>query len=700
MSRRQTDLEPGVEPDSGEPESFGAPNGRPPTPPPDWRPGGGRPAGPPGERPPPERKPNPPGGGSSPSLRWVPWIVLALIAAAFLVSSLAGSSTSKADLTYSQFVDAVDAGNVKSVDFNKSTGAISGTFKANVAGKKEFSSSGPKDNLPDTMLATIKKKGIDFKYVDNGSNILGDILLWVLPLVLIIGLFVWMSRRAQGQMGAVMNIGRSRAKVYNTEKPKTTFDDVAGYGPVKQEIAEVVDFLKNPGKFKEIGARIPKGVLLVGPPGTGKTLIARAVAGEAGVPFVSVTGSDFMEMFVGVGAARVRDLFQTARKQAPAIIFVDEIDSIGRKRGAGLGGGHDEREQTLNQMLAEMDGFEATEGIVMMAATNRPDVLDPALLRPGRFDRQIMVPLPTQGERRDILVVHFKDKKISPDVDVDVVARGTPGMAGADLANLVNEAALFAVRRGDHEIHSNDFDDARDRVLMGLRRPSIMMNAIEREHTAYHEAGHAVAAYVYEHADPVHKVTILPTGMALGMTQQMPVEERYSHDRDYLRDSLGVFMGGRVAEEVVFGTKSTGAQNDLVRATEIARRMVREWGMSDRIGPMAWGSEGAVFLGEDLVHTRDYSDETARVIDEEVEAILRDEESRTRKTLTEHRAGLVAVAEALLERETVDGDEVGRLVDEAMGFKSGGPRRILRADGTEEVVELGNEGESLTDFVE
>ena len=344
-------------------------------------------------------------------------------------------------------------------------------------------------------------------------------------------------------MGAVMNIGSSRAKVYNTEKPKTTFADVAGYGPVKQEISEVVDFLKNPGKFKEIGARIPKGVLLVGPPGTGKTLIARAVAGEAGVPFVSVTGSDFMEMFVGVGAARVRDLFQTARKQAPAIIFVDEIDSIGRKRGAGLGGGHDEREQTLNQMLAEMDGFEATEGIVMMAATNRPDVLDPALLRPGRFDRQIMVPLPTQEERRDILVVHFKDKKMSSDVDVNIVARGTPGMAGADLANLVNEAALFAVRRGDNEIHANDFDDARDRVLMGLRRPSIVMNDLEKEHTAYHEAGHAVAAYVFEHADPVHKVTILPTGMALGMTQQMPVEERYSHDKEYLARLAGRVHG-------------------------------------------------------------------------------------------------------------------------------------------------------------
>ncbi len=330
----------------------------------------------------------------------MPWIVLALIAAAFLVSSLASSSSSKADLTYSEFVTAVDNGKVKSIEFNPSTGEINGVFTEPQGGKKEFSSSGPKDDLPAADLKTLKAQNVDVKYVDTGSNLFGDILLWVLPLVLIIGLFVWMSRRAaQGQMGAVMNIGRSRAKVYNTEKPKTTFADVAGYGPVKQEIAEVVDFLKNPGKFKDIGARIPKGVLLVGPPGTGKTLIARAVAGEAGVPFVSVTGSDFMEMFVGVGAARVRDLFQTARKQAPAIIFVDEIDSIGRKRGAGLGGGHDEREQTLNQMLAEMDGFEATEGIVMMAATNRPDVLDPALLRPGRFDRQIMVPLPTQDER-------------------------------------------------------------------------------------------------------------------------------------------------------------------------------------------------------------------------------------------------------------------------------------------------------------
>jgi cell division protease FtsH len=484
-------------------------------------------------------------------------------------------------------------------------------------------------------------------------------------------------------MGAIMNIGRSRAKVYTTEKPKTTFQDVAGYGPVKEEIAEVVDFLKNPGKFREIGARIPKGVLLVGPPGTGKTLIARAVAGEAGVPFISVTGSDFMEMFVGVGAARVRDLFQTARKQAPAIIFVDEVDSIGRKRGAGLGGGHDEREQTLNQMLAEMDGFEASEGIVMMAATNRPDVLDPALLRPGRFDRQIMVPLPTQDERVAILKVHFRDKRIGPDVDVNVIARGTPGMSGADLANLVNEAALFAVRRGKKEIYAEDFDAARDRVLMGLKRESMALSEEEKEVVAYHEGGHAVLAYVLEHADPVHKVTILPTGMALGVTQQLPVEERHIYKKDYITDSLVVRLGGRIAEELVYGHLSTGAQNDLVGCTELARKMVREWGMSDRIGPMAWGSQGAVFLGEDLVHTRDYSDETARVIDEEVERILREEEERARKVLGEHRAGLEAVARSLLERETLDGAEVGRLVDTAMGHKAGGPRITTTVEGEE-----------------
>ncbi|HEV3400564.1 MAG TPA: ATP-dependent zinc metalloprotease FtsH, partial [Acidimicrobiales bacterium] len=401
----------------------------------------------------------------------------------------------------------------------------------------------------------------------------------------------------------------------------------------------------------------------------GKTLIARAVAGEAGVPFMSITGSDFMEMFVGVGAARVRDLFQTARKQAPCIIFVDEVDSIGRKRGAGLGGGHDEREQTLNQMLSEMDGFDTTEGVVMMAATNRPDILDPALLRPGRFDRQIVVPLPDLDERLPILQVHCKDKKLGDDVDLSLIARGTPGMSGADLANLVNEAALFAVRRGSQKIQMQDFESARDRVLMGQRRESMAISDEEKEVIAYHEGGHAVLAYVMEHADPVHKVTILPTGMALGVTQQLPLEERHIYQRPYIQDSLVVRLGGRIAEELIFGTISTGANNDLVGCTELARKMVREWGMSDRVGPMAWGSQGMVFLGEDLMHSREYSDETARVIDEEVELILREQEDRAREVLRRHRNGLDAVARALLEHETIDGAEVGRLVDDAAGHQ-------------------------------
>jgi cell division protease FtsH len=382
---------------------------------------------------------------------------------------------------------------------------------------------------------------------------------------------------------------------------------------------------------------------------------------------MSITGSDFMEMFVGVGAARVRDLFQTARKQAPCIIFVDEVDSIGRKRGAGLGGGHDEREQTLNQMLSEMDGFETTEGVVMMAATNRPDILDPALLRPGRFDRQIVVPLPDLEERLPILQVHTKDKRIAPDVDLSVIARGTPGMSGADLSNLVNEAALHAVRRGSKDVHMDDFEAARDRILMGQRRESMALSNEEKEVIAYHEGGHAVLAYALEHADPVHKVTILPSGMALGVTQQLPIEERHIYTQPYIEDSLVVRLGGRIAEELVFGNRSTGANNDLVGCTELARKMVREWGMSDRVGPMAWGSQGMVFLGEDLMHNRDYSDDTARVVDEEVEHILRGQEDRARQVLGELRGGLDLVARALLEKETIDGAEVGRLVDQAAG---------------------------------
>src|SRR4051795_827298 len=662
----------------------------PPPPPPPGRSGG---RGQQNDQQPPERGGRRPLGSGWP--RWVIPVLFAVLMLSFALPRVWPTSNSAKE-PFSSFWSKVEAGEVKSVTVNNQTNNITGELDNG----EKFTTTAPNNFPNDAQSAELQSQGVEFEAKTPSSNWLLSWASLLLPLILLIGFFMWMQRRAAGQMGNVMSIGRSRAKAYTTDKPSTTFSDIAGYEGVKQEITEVVDFLRMPERFREIGARVPKGMLLVGPPGTGKTLFARAVAGEAGVGFLSVTGSDFMEMFVGVGASRVRDLFQQARKMGRAIIFIDEIDSIGRKRGAGLGGGHDEREQTLNQMLAEMDGFESGDGVVMIAATNRPDILDPALLRPGRFDRQIMVPLPTLEERIDILKVHFRDKKIAEDVSIEVVARGTPGMSGADLANLVNESALFAVRRGENAVHREDFEDARDRVLMGLKRPTVVMNDEEKEHTAYHEAGHAIAAYVSEHADPVHKVTILPTGMALGMTQQLPEEERYAHDKEFLEDMLVVMLGGRVAEDIVFGSQSTGASNDLVRGTEIARRMVREGGMSERIGPRAWGSQGAVFLGEDLVHTRDYSDETARVIDEEVERILRSSEEHTRDLLTKYRTGLDAVAQALLQHETLDGLEVERLVDGAVGHKSGGPRRALRADGTEEVVETTGEGDSLSDYVE
>jgi len=591
--------------------------------------------------------------------KWGLWALLGLTLSIVVLGPLLSGADDPDKIAYSSFMADVREGNVESVEIDNTNGSITGKL----AGGEEFRTTGPLDGgIPDADLEVLREEGVDVEYKTPTPGFLVSLLPFLIPVGIFVTFFWFMQRRAQSQMGGIMSIGRSKAKTYSTERPGTTFADVAGYDGVKQEVTEVIDFLKTPDRFAEIGARIPKGILLVGPPGTGKTLIARAVAGEAGVPFLSVTGSDFMEMFVGVGASRVRDLFQSARKMGKAIIFVDEIDSIGRKRGAGLGGGHDEREQTLNQMLSEMDGFEATEGIVMIAATNRPDILDPALLRPGRFDRQVVVPLPELTEREQILRVHAKSKRMDPDVDLAVVARGTPGMSGADLANLVNEAALFAVRAGEDEIHQRHFEMARDRVLMGARRESMALADREKEAIAYHEAGHAVAAAVLPQADPVHKVTILPMGMALGVTQQLPIDDRHIYRQDYIEDSLVVRMGGRIAEELVFGVISTGANNDLVGSTELARKMVREWGMSERVGPMAWGSQGAVFLGDDLMHSRDYSDETARVIDEEVERILRAQEDRCRETLTEHRNGLDLVARALLEHETIDGSEVYPLV--------------------------------------
>ena len=563
-------------------------------------------------------------------------------------------------VSYDTFLDRVAASEVATVAIDNQTGQID--FET-VDGA-EFGTTGPLE-LSDNDRRVLSDSGVAVTYDTPQPGFLQTWLPLLLPVGLIILFFWWINRRAQGQMTGMMAVGRSKAKLYTTERPSTTFEDVAGYAEVKKEIREVVDFLTEPEKFAEIGARVPKGVLLVGPPGTGKTLFARAVAGEAGVPFLSVTGSDFMEMFVGVGASRVRDLFQSARKMGRAIIFIDELDSIGRKRGAGLGGGHDEREQTLNQMLSEMDGFEDTQGIVMLAATNRPDILDPALLRPGRFDRQVVVPLPELEDRLQILEVHTKGKQVGDNVDMGVVARGSPGMSGADLANLVNEAALTAVRSGEDSIQANHFEEARDRTIMGLKRESMAMTDAEKEMTAYHEAGHALCAAVLPNADPVHKVTIIPRGMSLGVTMMLPEEERYSDNQDHLEDRLAVKMGGRVAEDLVFGVLSNGAGHDLVTATELARKMVREWGMSDAVGPMAWGSHNQVFLGDEMLAAREYSDETARVIDKEVQRILCDQEDRCRKLLTDHRNALDLIARALLEHETISGDDVGRLIGAA-----------------------------------
>jgi cell division protease FtsH len=592
--------------------------------------------------------------------RFVTIVIVAFVLGILVIPSLFSSKTVKT-ISYSTLIHDARAQHVLSASINNSSGIITGQLTDGT----NYTSNGPAPALTDEVN-TLKGANVNVTFA-NPSGFASTFLPYLIWILIFGGFMVFASRQARGQMNGMMSVGRSKAKQFNQDRPKTTFADVAGYFGVKQEISEVVEFLKTPGRYKEIGALIPKGILLVGPPGTGKTMLARAVAGEAGVPFFSVSGSDFMEMFVGVGASRVRDLFATARKQAPAIVFIDEIDSIGRKRGAGVGGGHDEREQTLNQMLNEMDGFDPTEGVVVIAATNRPDVLDPALLRPGRFDRQIVVPLPDLEERLPILEVHSKNKPLDPSVNMAMVARGTPGMSGADLANLVNEAALHAVRRNAETIGMEDFESARDRVMMGQQRDTMVLQDDERERIAFHESGHALLAYVLDKTDPLHKITIIPRGMALGVTMTLPEEDRHIMARQHLEDSLCMRMGGRVAELLVYGDLSTGAADDLQRNTELARRMVREWGMSKEIGPMAWGSNNQVFLGEDLMHTRDYSDHTSQVIDDEVERILREQETRAIEVLTLHRRGLESLTRALLEHETLDGETAAHLIDEAHG---------------------------------
>ena len=656
----------------------------PPPPPPSNQPGSSKPRqqrqlrkGMPGKS---QKNGASPTGKDKPSMpRWAVWALIAVAAALIIGPRFIPTSTAT-KFTYTEFLEAVSNGQVTSVKINNLSNTISGELTSG----DTFTTTGAV-TLSDADEQLLKSKNVDYDYSTPQGNFFTSLIPILLPFLLIMGFFIWMQRRAMGQAGSIMSIGRSRAKNFNADKPVTTFADVAGYEGVKQEIKEVVDFLRTPERFKEIGARVPKGILLVGPPGTGKTLFARAVAGEAGVGFLSVTGSDFMEMFVGVGASRVRDLFQQAAKMGRAIIFVDEIDSIGRKRGAGLGGGHDEREQTLNQMLAEMDGFEATEGIVVLAATNRPDILDAALLRPGRFDRQIIVPLPESDERLAILKVHSIGKRMGQDVDLDTMAKATPGMSGADLANLVNEAALFAVRRGSTHIERIDFENARDRVVLGASRESLVLNAEEKRATAYHEGGHAVLATVLPHSDPLHKVTILPRGMALGVTWTLPAE-RHTYSREFFEDVICKAMGGRVAEMMVFGSLNSGAANDLEQATGIARRMVREWGMSDAVGPMAWSGQQQVFLGEDLMTSgREYSDETARKIDEEIGRILLEQEKRARVMLEKHRVGLDLVAQSLLDNETIDGAMVSRLVQQGLGQPT---RRIENESSNDSPTQL------------
>jgi cell division protease FtsH len=483
------------------------------------------------------------------------------------------------------------------------------------------------------------------------------------PFILFLGLWFFLMRQMQIGGNKALSFGKSRARLLTEERKKITFSDVAGIDEAKEEVAEIIEFLKDPRKFQKLGGRIPKGVLIVGPPGTGKTLLAKAIAGEAGVPFFSISGSDFVEMFVGVGASRVRDLFEQGKKHAPCIIFIDEIDAVGRLRGAGLGGGHDEREQTLNQLLVEMDGFDTTEGVILIAATNRPDVLDPALLRPGRFDRQIVVNRPDLRGRAEILKVHTKKVPVAPDVELEKIARGTPGFSGADLENLVNEAALWAARQDKKVVELVDFETAKDKVLMGAERKSLILSDDEKRITAYHEAGHALMAKLLPGADPVHKVTIIPRGRAMGMTMQLPLDDRHNYSKDFLYNTLAILLGGRVAEELVLNHITTGAGNDIERATDLARKMVCEWGMSEKLGPLTFGKkEEEIFLGREIATRRDFSEQVAIEIDHEVKRLVMENYERATRMLTEHMGTLRALAEALLEKEVLDSPEIDRIV--------------------------------------
>lgn len=584
-----------------------------------------------------------------------------IIMAALLLYHLIQSRKPQPDeLSYSQFLKAVEEGKVESVTVTGQQ--VEGKYKAPNAGQaREFRSSAPGEFELLEKLRQNNAVNIEYKEVSEGV-LLSIILSW-LPIFVLIGIWIFFMRQMQGGGNKALSFGKSRARLLNENQKKITFSDVAGVEEAKEELTEIIDFLKDPQKFQRLGGRIPKGVLLVGPPGTGKTLLARAIAGEADVPFFNISGSDFVEMFVGVGASRVRDLFEQGKKNAPCIIFIDEIDAVGRHRGAGLGGGHDEREQTLNQLLVEMDGFESNEGVIIVAATNRPDVLDPALLRPGRFDRQVVVSNPDVKGRLGILKVHTKKIPLAPDVELNTVARGTPGFSGADLANLVNEAALFAARHNRVAVEMKDLEEAKDKVLMGAERRSMVMTEEEKRTTAYHESGHALVAKLLPGADPVHKLTIIPRGRALGLTQQLPVDDRHTYSKDYLVNQIRILMGGRAAEDVIFNQQTSGAGNDIERATEIARKMVCEWGMSDEMGPLAYGKKDEqIFLGREIAQSKDYSERTAQAIDRAVKRIVSENFQGARQLLVENIDKLHKLAKALLEQEVLDANQITEII--------------------------------------
>ncbi len=600
-----------------------------------------------------------------------------------------GNTTS---LTYSEFMASIRNKGISRVTI--SGDVISGTLQDG----KMFQTIYPINDAE--LIPILRQSGVNITVKETQKEgLFMTIFVSWFPMLLLIGVWIFFMRQMQGGgKGGALSFGKNRARLTEQNENKVTFADVAGIDEAKEELEEIVDFLKDPGKFTSLGGRIPTGVLLAGAPGTGKTLLAKAIAGEADVPFFSISGSDFVEMFVGVGASRVRDMFAQGKKSAPCIIFIDEIDAVGRHRGAGLGGGHDEREQTLNQLLVEMDGFETSDGVIIVAATNRPDVLDPALLRPGRFDRQVIVPVPDVGGRQKILEIYAKKTKMSPKVDLEILARGTPGFSGADLENLVNEAALMAARSGAKEIDLDLLEKAKDKIMMGAERRSMIINEQEKKVTAYHEAGHALVAWLLEDTDPVHKVTIIPRGRALGLTMQLPTDDKYTHSKSYLQNSLCILYGGRIAEQLIFDEITTGAGNDIERASELARKMVCEWGMSDELGALTYGKkEEQIFLGREIGQHRDFSEDTARQIDVAVRKLVENAMETVGNLLKEHREVLVLMAEELLEKETIVLADINRMVEKTYPGKYSERTKVSEAERTNRKTESKNKAETMED---